>query len=288
MKSGNRLLNGDQDLNTGPFYATAASVSYFAGYSAMFPPLDTVTETSPYSMIGSLLAPTDTIGGQLGYRDRKFAVVTGAASGIGLACVQRLQDFDYDLQLLDINSPKGSQIEQIDLSKEVPHLRRAPDVVVVSHGIGGLGNTWEKVFDVNVFGVRNVVEAAIKRMLEENKQGSIVLIASMTGPVVGNLGMNVSHYAASKGAVVGYMRQRAVELSMSNIRINAVCPGPVVSPMTDKLRDRDRRLYDEFFGRCLLSGYTTPTDIADAVMYLAHARRVTGQTLVVDGGYTIW
>ena len=84
------------------------------------------------------------------------------------------------------------------------------------------------------------------------------------------------------------MRQRAVELAEYNIRISAVCPGPVVTPMTDKLKKRDYRLYHEFFGRCLLPGVTTPIDIAEAVIYLAHSRRVTGATLVVDGGYTIY
>jgi NAD(P)-dependent dehydrogenase (short-subunit alcohol dehydrogenase family) len=240
-----------------------------------------------FSMIGSMNNPMDTNGGTLAYQD-KFAVVTGAASGIGLACVERLQDFEYALQLLDINPAPGSLIEQIDLSRHVPQLRRAPDVLVVSHGIGGVGNTWDTVFDTNVFGVVNTVEEAVRLMLEEKKGGSIVLIASMTGVVVGNKGMEISNYAASKGAVVGYMRQRAVELAGHNIRINAVCPGPVITPMTDKLKKRDYRLYHEFFGRCLLPGATLSMDIAEAVIYLAHSRRVTGQILVVDGGYTAW
>ena len=269
------------------FSGTAASVSYFAGYSATSLPLDMDMGIGLFSMIGSLNNPQDTTGGQLVFRD-KFAVVTGAASGIGLACVERLQDFGYTLQLLDINPVEGSQIEKIDLAEQIPNLKRAPDVVVVSHGVGGLGNSWEKVFDVNVLGVRNVVEESVRLMLEEKKGGSIVLLASMTGPIVGNKGMEVANYAASKGAVVGYMRQRAVELADRNIRINAVCPGPVVTPMTDNLKRRDYRLYHEFFGRCLLPGVTTPMDIAEAVIYLAHSRRITGQTLVVDGGYTAW
>jgi len=287
MKNGWDSENGDQNLNMGSFYDIAASVSYFAGYTATVQLPDTDMGIGLFSMIGSPNNQLDMIGGQLESRDR-FAVITGAASGIGLACVERLQDFGYTLQLFDINPVAGSQIEMIDLSKETPHLQRAPDVVVCSHGIGGLGHTWEEVIATNLYGVRNVVEESVRLMLEEEKGGSIVLIASMTGPIVGNKGMEVANYAASKGAVVGYMRQRAVELAEYNIRINAVCPGPVVTPMTDKLKKRDYRLYHEFFGRCLLPGVTTPIDIAEAVIYLAHSRRVTGATLVVDGGYTAW
>src|SRR3990167_3457840 len=287
MKNGISSMSGDRNSRRDTSLGTAASVSYFAGYSVISLPLDMDMGIGLYSMIGSVNNPMDSTGGTLVFQD-KFAVITGAASGIGLACVERLQDFGYQLQLLDINPIKGSQIEKIDLSKENPRLKRAPDVVVCSHGIGGLGHTWEEVIATNLYGVRNVVEESVRLMLEEEKGGIIVLIASMTGPVIGNKGMEVANYAASKGAVVGYMRQRAVELAAYNIRINAVCPGPVVTPMTDNLKRRDYRLYHEFFGRCLLPGVTTPSDIAEAVVYLAHSRRVTGTTLVVDGGYTAW
>lgn len=287
MSDGTNSTNGGQNLRSGTYLNTAASVSYFAEYTATSPLLDTDTETGPFFMIGSKRRQRD-MSGRGSVFQNKFAVVTGAASGIGRACAERLQDFGYEMQLLDLNLNNLPAIETIDLSKEVPELRRAPDVVVCSHGIGGLGHTWQQVFDTNVFGLRGVVEAAVRKMLVEHRPGSIVLIASMTGPIVGNKGMQVSNYAASKGAVVGYMRQRAVELAEYDIRINAVCPGPVVTPMTERLKQRDPKLYDEFFGRCLLPGYTTPMDIAEAVLYLAHSRRVTGQTVVVDAGYSIW
>src|SRR3990167_4724376 len=187
MKNGWGLENGDQNSNMGSFYNTAASVSYFAGYSATVQLPDTDMGIGLFSMIGSPNSQMDMTGGQLVFQD-KFAVVTGAASGIGLACVEQLQDFGYQLQLLDIHPIIGSQIEKIDLSKEIPRLKRAPDVVVCSHGIGGLGHTWEEVIATNLYGVRNVVEESVRLMLEEDKGGSIVLIASMTGPIVGNKG----------------------------------------------------------------------------------------------------
>ena len=167
-------------------------------------------------------------------------------------------------------------------------IRRAPDLVVVSHGIGGRGRGWEEVIATNLYGVRNVVESCIETMVARKHPGCIVVIASMTGPVVGNKGMNVANYAASKGAVAGYVRQRAVEVAPYDIRINAICPGPVVTPMTQKLQEDNPDLYKEFFGRCLLPGPISSFDIADAVLAVAGMRKMTGQLIVVDGGYSIW
>ncbi len=84
------------------------------------------------------------------------------------------------------------------------------------------------------------------------------------------------------------MKQLAVELADQGIRVNCVSPGPVVTPMTDNLKNRDRDFYDEFFGRCILPGYTMPEDVADCVAYVAQARRMTGQSIVIDGGYSAW
>ena len=256
-------------------------------WTAISLPQDTDTEIGQPFMIKSWQDPRVMNGGILVYLD-KFAVVSGAASGIGRACTERLQDFNYMLQLLDLNVVEGSAIEKIDLSKTRSVIRRAPDLVVVSHGIGGLGRGWEEVIATNLYGVRNVVEPCIERMVADKHPGCIVVIASMTGVVVGNRGMSVSNYAASKGAVAGYVRQRAVEVAPYDIRINAICPGPVVTPMTQRLKNENPDLYKEFFGRCLLPGSIGPFDVADAVLAVAGIRKMTGQLIVVDGGYSIW
>jgi len=214
----------------------------------------------------------------------KRAVITGAASGIGAAIVERFKLEGYNTYGVDIQDVLYHGI-RTDVSKGLFRVPHHVDTLVVSHGVSGVGRTWEEVLNVNVIGVKNAVESCLPAML---KGGSIVLIASMTGSVVGNKDMEIANYAASKGAVVGYMRQLAVELASSGIRVNCVSPGPVVTPMTDNLKNRDRTFYDEFFGRCILQGYTMPDDVADAVAYVAQARRMTGHNLVIDGGYTTW
>lgn len=207
-------------------------------------------------------------------------VITGAASGIGAATNEKFRDEGDNTYTVDI--APGCDV-QVDLAQNKFHVPHVVDVLVCSHGVGGLGRTWDEVMDVNVKGVMHSVESVLPTM---EPGGSIVFIASMTGVTVGNRGMKVANYAASKGAVVGYMRQLAVELAPRGIRVNAVCPGPVVTPMTDNLKKRDLKLYYEFFGGCLLEGYTMPKDIAGAVYYVAGARRITGTTLLIDGGYT--
>src|SRR3990167_6409099 len=127
MTNGKNSENGDPKQSLGIFFGTAGSVSYFSGYSAISLPQGMDAGIGPLFIPQSANNPRDLTGGQLVFQD-KFAVVTGAASGIGLACVERLQDFGYQLQLLDIHTIIGSQIEKIDLSKENPRLKRAPDV----------------------------------------------------------------------------------------------------------------------------------------------------------------
>ena len=237
-------------------------------------------------MIKSWQDPMVMNGGKLAYQDR-VAIVTGAASGIGLATGRKLLSRGYQVVAVDVRRPKEKAFQFIekDLSKGSFVFSGSVELLVCSHGIGGPQWSWEVMMGVNATGVRNVVEGVLPKM---GVGGSIVFVASMTGPVLGNKGMQIANYAASKGAVVGYMRQLAVELAPKGIRINAICPGPVVTPMTDNLKKRDPELYEEFFGRCLLPGKTTAEDIAEAILHIVEMPRMTGQMIVVDGGYSIW
>lgn len=116
---------------------------------------------------------------------------------------------------------------------------------------------------------------------------SIVFLSSAAA-LVGQAGLSI--YSASKGAVVSATRSLAVELAREGIRVNCVCPGVVMTPMTDTLRATvgDTKFADIEASHPL--GLGTPDDVAKAIVFLSSdaARWITGTALAVDGGYTAW
>jgi NAD(P)-dependent dehydrogenase (short-subunit alcohol dehydrogenase family) len=119
--------------------------------------------------------------------------------------------------------------------------------------------------------------------------GSIINIASISG-LVGNRGGNNSHYCASKGGVIALTRSLAVEWAKHSIRVNAIAPGYFVTPMTDRLKQRDPAFYQELVGRIPMGRFGRGQDVVGAAVYLASdaSAYVTGSVLAVDGGYTAW
>ena len=169
-----------------------------------------------------------------------------------------------------------------------------PTILVNNAGVNRIGpaesypdDDWALVVDTNLTGVFRCCRAVGARMLEAGR-GSIVNVASMIGPVVGIPGR--AAYAASKGGVVGLTRTLAVEWAGRGVRVNAVLPGPVLTPM---LRDAiDRGIVDEadVLGRTPAGRLAEPEDVARAVVLLCApaAGFVVGQAVVVDGGYTTY
>ncbi len=145
-------------------------------------------------------------------------------------------------------------------------------------------DTWETVLRVNLTGVWLCSRAAIPAMLESGG-GSIVNVASFVA-LVGAATAQVA-YTASKGGVLAFTRELAVEYARQGIRANALCPGPVDTPLLAELMAdpdrRQRRLVHIPMGRL-----ARPEEIARAALYLAsdESSYVTGSALVVDGGIT--
>ncbi|MEU9591792.1 SDR family NAD(P)-dependent oxidoreductase [Streptomyces sp. NPDC048219] len=144
---------------------------------------------------------------------------------------------------------------------------------------------WHRIVDTNLQGVWLSMRHEIPVMLRQGG-GSIVNVSSIAG-VVGYL--NAAPYTAAKHGVVGLTRTTAIDYGPAGIRVNAVCPGPVLTPMLEEARRNRGASADEFYLRNIpLGRLARPEEVASAVLWLAssEASYVTGQTLAVDGGWT--
>ena len=240
----------------------------------------------------------------------KIALVTGASGIIGGACARMLAKKGYALALQYHRHPEKAQALFEDLSNETPVVMQAADIsrntdvselfraietrlgridLLVNCAGAALAQKvltdvteeeMNRVYAVNVKGAMLLTRAAIPHMLQKGS-GSIVHISSMWGLTGGSC---EAVYSASKGALNGFVKAMAKELAPSHIRVNAVAPGLVPSPMNASLNEEDLIVFQE---ETPLGKLITPEQVADAVCYLAEAEMVTGQILSVDGGIVI-
>lgn len=240
----------------------------------------------------------------------KVAVVTGGASGIGEFTVREMIEEGAKVVIADLNDNLGSKLVQelnqeerqvayihVDVTKEdqvenmiefaVSEFGKL-DILFNNAGIGSLSPSaelpfeeWRKVLSVNLDGVFLAAKHAIKAM-QKNGGGSIVNTAS----ILGHVGQaQTAPYTASKGAVVNLTRTLAVEYAKDNIRVNAVCPGYIETPLLNQL---DEAMKNYLISLHPIGRLGKPEEIAKAVVFLASddASFVTGSNLLVDGGYT--
>jgi len=245
--------------------------------------------------------------------DNKVAIITGAASGIGLACAELLAASGAKVALVDIQADRleeaakrvqekgiarGYQLDITDIpaiALTVSRIRQdlgEADVLVGSAGIGMpklaediTEADWDAVLSINTKGLFFCNrEVAVQSMIPR-KTGAIVNMASMFGLVSGPPGRIT--YCVSKGGVVQLTRAEAIEWAPYNIRVNAVAPTYVLTEMTKKILGNP-----EFKAYALenipLQRLATVDDIATATCFLAsdEANMITGVTLPVDGGWT--
>lgn len=242
---------------------------------------------------------------------QKIAIVTGGASGLGLATSQKFVQEGIKTIIIgrdqnkldDVKTQLGDLAYTIafDLSdlEKIPELIESLksefgqiDILVNNAGINMKKNFLEvtdedfyKVMNTNVFSVFAISREVSKVMVEQGN-GSIVMISSMAA----KYGIpKVIAYTAAKNAIEGMTKAMAVELSPLGIRVNCVAPGFIVTAMSSKALDSDPERKNKVLGRTPMGKMGAPEDVAEAVYYFASSSSsyVTGTSLAVDGGNSI-
>lgn len=244
-------------------------------------------------------------------------IVSGGASGLGLAAGVKFAKNGYDIVLIDINEEKGKRAEQqirdmgqdavfclCDISSKEQVQRAAQttkdrfgraDVLINNAGLEIRGSIlqcteedWEKTYDINLKGIYLMANAFVPLMISQGA-GAVVNTGSILGyRTVGER----AAYSSSKGAIDTLTRSMAFDLAKENIRVNCVAPGAIDTPLLrGSINDSpDPAETERFLGtKSVFNRMGTPEEVANVMYFLAsdEASFVTGATYFVDGGWSI-
>ena len=245
----------------------------------------------------------------------KTAIVTGGADGIGQACVERLHEAGASVLVADVNDAKGEDLANrlgdrtFFLRTDMRSMADAEamaamadsrfggvDILInnAARAINGVVDeideeTWTSVIDLNLNGYWRSMRVAVPEMRKRGG-GAIVNLSSVQGL---RAFAGWPAYAASKGAVNALTVQTALDLAPAGIRVNAVAPGTILTPMNERifadLDDGGAALRESWNKAHPIGRFGYPAEVAEAVAYLASDRSgfITGEVLRVDGGLAI-
>lgn len=236
--------------------------------------------------------------------DKRVAIVTGGARGIGLATAQAFARDAAVVCIFDARiSPEGEKVardsggrmfevnvsvrEGIDRAiAEILAAYERIDVLVNCAGISRdarvwkiTPSMWQEVLDVNLTGAWNMIHAVVPAF-QKSKRGHVVNVSSVAAF---RARPGLSNYAASKAGLLGLTRGAAVDLAPLGVNVNAVAPGFVDTELTAKIPAETRA---EILHQTPTGRLTTADDVADAILFLCSdkARQITGEVIRVDGG----
>lgn len=237
--------------------------------------------------------------------EKKIALVTGGSGGIGQAIVKELMaDGFFVLFTYGRNEEEAAKLEvensskklQFSANQDEEKVQKFVEKIINDYGqidvlVNNLGKTndklvmkmtkedFEDVLDVNLT-TAFVLSKLVVKFMSKKKRGSIINMASIVG-ITGNLGQ--ANYSASKAGLIALTKTMSKEYARKGIRINAIAPGFIKSPMTEKL---GKDLIKNVENTISMKRLGEPEDVANIVSFLAGEKSgyMTGQTLVVDGG----
>lgn len=252
--------------------------------------------------------------------ENKIAVITGGAMGIGKGIVEVYLKYGASVIILDYNEALTNTLTELNAkypnkingfivdirnkevleacAKEIESRYGRIDILVNNAGVCKLttfenmdDNTRDFHFDININGTWNVTKVFLP-LIKKTGKGAIVNLSSVTGPMVADSGEVA--YATSKAAVLGFTKSLAMEVVTNNIRVNAIMPGYVKTPLVDNMailsnEENPNSVVEDIAASIPMGRLADPKEIGELAAFLGsdEASYITGQGIVIDGGSTL-